>query len=504
MSIMAAKKRLRMRGVKQTPKRLEEEILERSRKLANDPALLRPMCAGNCRKCLFDKTFKTIDGITRYKGDPDTLLKLASKGSDDMAKAYAGTISLNAVGKIPLLATATIAGEKVPYVVRGSVGNDKLIGCQYYDDPRIRLLYYNSFVKRNKLHLYSFRDGLVCANFPNMPEDYLYETFWDSPYEFKDDGLDCGHTDALILNITIKSLNEHIRVCENCAKEVSAVQYLISKICAVEPLDDITVHVIHPYHSAKESDMEKVEGDLLKKYLRGEINDRTLLNTVKREKLGSLKKGEVATYIVGTENYGSDLDSFISALSGPDDEKATLRSFLGAVPESIVIKNKKTSDVLTNLWDAHWRELVVLHSSQKIADSIHEKPKNTPSQVLCEVKKEFISADVVASLPEFRKPKPITKLSDSLAKAAKVGGCGLVISTIASEGMKDSRHRSVSAAFILAADPGAKLPMGLTKDEKGLTDFLVPFAKAVIDANGEKYREAMNTFLTATGSGESV
>ena len=501
---MAAKKRLRMRGVKQAPKRLEEEILERSRNLAQDPALLRPMCAGNCRKCLFDKTFKNIDGISRYKNDPETLLKLASKGSDDMAKAYAGTISLSAAGKIPLLATATIAGEKVPYAVRGSVGNDKLIGCQYYDDPRIRLLYYNSFIKKNKLHLYSFRDGLVCANFPKMPEDYMYETFWDSPYEFKDDGLDCGHKDALILEISIKSLDEHIRICENCVRDVSTIQYLISRICAVDPLDDISVHVIHPYHSAQESDKEKVEGDMLRRYLRGEITDRILLSTVKRDKLGSLKKGEVSTYIVGTENYGSDMDSFISALSGPEEEKETLRSFLGSVPESVVIRNKKTSDALAYLWDAHWRELIALHSSKKIADKIMERPKNLPSQVLCDARKEFISADVVASLPEFRKPMPITRLSDTLAKAAKVGGYDLVASTVSSEPMKDSKHRCISAAFILATEPGAKLPMSLSNDERSFTDFLVPFAKAVIDADGGKYREAMSTLLTASSSGESV
>jgi len=501
---MAQKKRLRMRGVKQAPKRLEEALLERSRNLALDPALLRPMCAGNCRKCLFDKPFKNIDGISRYKDDPDTLLKLASKGSDDLARAYAGTISLSAAGKIPLLATATIAGEKVSYVVRGSVGNDKLIGCQYYDDPRIRLLYYNSFIKKNKLHLYSFRDGLVCANYPNMPEDYLYETFWDSPYEFKDDELDCGHKDTLILGIKIKSLGETIRICENCAKDVSTVQYLISKICAVEPLDDIDVHVIHPYHSAQESDMEKISGDLLKKYLRGEITDKILLNTVKREKLGSFKKGDVSTYVVGTENYGSDLESFITSLSGPDEEKSTLRSFLSTVPESVVIKNKKTSDAFAYLWDAHWRELIEIHSSKKIADGFLEKPKNSPTQVLCEVNKEFISADVVASLPEFKKPKPITKLSDSLAKAAKVGGSELVISTIASEAMKDPKQRSLSAAFVLAADPGADIPLHLSKDERSFTDFLVPFAKAVIDANGEGYRSAMNTLLTACSSGESV
>ncbi|MCL1979072.1 MAG: hypothetical protein FWG60_02810 [Methanomassiliicoccaceae archaeon] len=501
---MEAKKRLRMRGVKQAPKRLEGEILERSRKLADDPALLRPMCAGNCRKCLFDKTFKEIDSISRYKNDPDTLIKFASRGSDDMAKAYAGTISLSAAGKIPLLATASIAGEKVSYVVRGSVGNDKLIGCQYYDDPKIRLLYYNSFIKRNKLHLYSFKDGLVCTNTPKMPEDYLYEAFWDSPYEFKDDGLNCGHTDALILDIRIKSLNENIRICENCAKEVSTIQYLISRLCAVEPLDDIDVHVVHPYHSEKESDMEKVEGDLLKRYLRGEINDRTLLQTIKREKLGSLKKGEVSTYVIGTENYGSDLDSFISALSGPEEEKKTLKLFLSSASESVIIKNGKTSETLTYLWDGHWRELISFHTSKDIADKIQEKPKNAPSQALSDFYKIFISADVVASLPEFKKPRPLTKLSDTLAKAAKVGGGDLVVKTMASETLRDSKQRCIAAAFALAADPKAALPIHLSDDERDFTSYLAPFAKAAIEASGEKYREAMNTLLTASGSGESV
>lgn len=501
---MAAKKRLRMRGVKQTPKRLEEEILERSRKLAADPGLLRPMCAGNCRKCFFDKPFKAIDNISRYSEDHDALLKLAAKGSDDLAKAYAGTISLAAAGKIPMLATATIAGEKVPFAVRGAVGNDKLIGCQYYDDPKIRLLYYNSFIKKNKLHLYSFEDGLVCANRPNMPEDYLYEAFWDSPYEFNNDELDCGHKDALVLNIKIKSMDEYIRICENCAKDVSTIQYLISKICAVDPLDDIEVNVIHPYHSANESGVEKIEGDLLKKYLRGEINDRILLQTIKREKLGSLKKGGTSTYIIGTENYGSDLDSFLKVVTGPENEKATLRKFLEAVPESVVIKNGKTSEMLTVLWDDHWRELISFHTSSKLADAMTEKPKNAPSQVLSEAYNVFISADVVASLPEFRKPRPMTKLSDTLAKAAKVGGKDLVIKTIGTQSLKDHKSRSLSAAFILACDPAAELPLHLTKDERDFTDYLVPFAKMVVDANGEKYRDAMNTLLTASSSGESV
>jgi hypothetical protein len=250
--------------------------------------------------------------------------------------------------------------------------------------------------------------------------------------------------------------------------------------------------------------MAKVEGDLLKRYLRGEINDKTLLNTIKREKLGDLKKGGVSTYIIGTENYGSNLDSFVSALSGPEEEKETIKKYLSSVAESVVIRNGKTSEVLVHLWDDHWKELISFHSSKEVADNIREKPKNAPSQALSEARRVFISADVVASLPEFKRPGPITKLADTLAKAAKVGGGALVIKTMATETLRDTKYRSISAAFVLAADSTAEVPLHLTADEKDFVSYLIPFAKAVVDASGDKYSEAMSTLLTASGSGEKL
>ncbi|MFA6805391.1 MAG: hypothetical protein WCR17_05410 [Candidatus Methanomethylophilaceae archaeon] len=501
---MAGKKRLRMRGVKQTPKRLEEEILSRARTIADDPSVLRPMCAGNCRKCAFDKTFKDINNITKYKRDEEALLKLASRGSDDIAKAYAGTISLAAAGKIPMLATATLAGEKVPFAVRGAVGNDKLIGCQYYNDPRIRLLLYNQFIKRNKLHLYSFEDGLVCSDRPNMPEDYLYETFWDTPYEFKDDGLQCGHESSAVLEIKIKSLNETISICSDCARDVSTVQYLIAKMCAVDPLDDLEVRIVHKFHSEGESGEVKIEGEKLREYVGGKLNDRTLIGSVKKEKLGNLKSSETSTYIVGTKNYGSDTESFLNALSGPEELRKTLGKFLDKHPRSIIIRNGKLSEAVTALWEEDWRELIAAHTSDKIASEYHERPRSSNEIVLEEAQRKFMSADVVASLPVFSRPKPVTRLADTLAKAAKVNGLEYVLKMLESEALKSPNERAVAAAFVLACDKNAKPPINLSASEKEFTQFLVPFAQAVIDARGEKYRDAMNTLLTASSSGESV
>ena len=127
-----AGKKVKLRGIKHTPKRLESDILERSKALWEDPSLIRPKCAGKCFLCPFDKTFSSIGKLGKIREDPDALIKMASKGGDDIFKAYCATISLYAAGSVPYLATAKLAGEEVSYAQRGAVGNDKLIGMQYY------------------------------------------------------------------------------------------------------------------------------------------------------------------------------------------------------------------------------------------------------------------------------------------------------------------------------------------------------------------------------------
>ena len=69
---------------------------------------------------------------------------------------------------------------------------------------------------------------------------------------------------------------------------------------------------------------------------------------------------------------------------------------------------------------------------------------------------------------------------------------------------KGENTRSVSAAFLAACDPGAKYPFRLSAEEKDFMNFLIPFAKQLIDSEPSEYRSNMNTMLTACSSGESV
>ena len=498
---MAGKKRMKLRGIKHTPKRLESEILERSKNLWEDPSLIRPKCAGKCFICPFNKTFSSISKLDKIKDNPDALVKMASRGGDDIFKAYCATISLYAAGSVPYLATAKLAGEEVSFAQRGAVGNDKLIGAQYYNDPKIRLLLFNTIAKKKGLHIYSFDDEIVCSKKPNMPQDYLYDVFWDTPYEFPDDGLQCGHESEGVLVIKVPSAGEEIRICRNCAKEISTLQFLISRMVAVNVLDDFEVYVEHKYHNEGEEGLTKVDDETVKKYSLGLLNDVNVLNSVLRDRMGTLKSGDVATFVIGTRNYGSDMDGFIADLKGTENEIRAVTEYLRKYPTSVIIRSEKASEALSVVW-GDYRNVIACFTNETIADSFGDVSKMNPAQIIEEAHMKHISYDVVSQLPVFKRPGTVTTYADTYAKAAKVGGAEMLKDSIAKMIPKDNRTRSLSKAFTTAMgiDPVTKC----SKEESDFADYLLPFVRQVIDSTGEKYRDDMNTLLTAMGCGEKV
>ena len=78
----------------------------------------------------------------------------------------------------------------------------------------------------------------------------------------------------------------------------------------------------------------------------------------------------------------------------------------------------------------------------------------------------------------------------------------MVLETVSKTPLKDSKSRVVAAAFAIAA--GMDVPVKLSADELDFAQYLVPFVKNVVDAQGEKYRDAMNTLLTASSANEKV
>jgi hypothetical protein len=170
----------------------------------------------------------------------------------------------------------------------------------------------------------------------------------------------------------------------------------------------------------------------------------------------------------------------------------------------VVLRNGKTNEAISLLWDDNWREIIAAFTSDDFAATYQEQPKAAPSVVLESAHRAFISRDVVNSLPVFSKPGYMTKLADSLAKAAKVGGFPMLHETALDSTVKDSKAKALVAAFVFLYDEKADLHFTLNAEDMDFVEFLKPFAKKVIDADGKTYRDDMNTLLMASSSGESV
>lgn len=498
---MTDRKRMKIRGIKHTPKRLESDILEKSKNLWENPSLIRPKCAGKCFLCSFDKTFSSINKIRLLKKDSDALVKLASSGNDDIFKAYCATVSLYAAGSVPYLATTKLAGEEVSFAQRGSVEKDKLIGALYYDDPKIRLLLFNTIAKKRSLHIYSFGEDLVCAKKPNMPVDYVYDTFWDTPYEFPGDGLRCEHESDGALIIKILSAKERIRICNNCAKEISTLQHIIARMVAVNVLDDFEVYVEHKYHNENEDGIVKIDEKTLKDYSLGLINDVSLLNLIIKDKISTLKNSNILTYIIGSKNYGSKTEEFLNNLKGSEIDIKAISEYLRRNPRSVIIRDERATEALREIW-SDYRGVITALTSEKIANLFGDVSKLNPSQILKDAYSKYISFDVVSRLPVFKQPGVMTKYADNYTKAAKVGGPDMLRQSILEIAPRDSKTRSLSIAFTIAM--GIEPIIKCTEKEMDFAVYLLPFVKQVIESDGEKYRENMNVLLTATGSCESV
>ena len=496
-------KKGKFRGARHAPKRLEGEFMAMSKELSENPGILRPKCAGNCRRCHFDGTFDDIARLEKFKGSAEALNKIAQRGNDDIVKAYAGTISVYASGTVPCLASAKLAGEDVPFIMRGRVGNDKLIGMQYHDDPQKRLLLYNNFAKKKKLHMYSLNDILVCSDRPNMPRDYMLDLFFETPYDF-DDEIDCRHVSDGTLIIRSVSLNERIRICSDCAGDVSTLQYLISRIVAVDPLDDFEVTVEHRYHASKEGDADKVTGDILKQYAFGKITDRGIVELTLKGKRKDLTSSGVSAYMIGQKHYGSDLDAFVNDLKGTDKEKEVLRAYLAKNKKAVILKTERMSEALTSLWSSAARELLIIASSEEVVNKMGDLAKLPPMQAIEDAAANQMALSIATKIPELKGLGTIGKLADRFARAMKAGGAPILRKELTASSLKDGRSKSLAKAFILSSQMKDDFTWKWTKDEEDLAQFLRQFVDTLIKAEGKEYVAAMENLLTASGSGERL
>jgi hypothetical protein len=180
-------RRYRIRtGARAASKVQEKELIKKAKRLSRNPELIIPQCGGECRRCIFDKTRAQLRRVQQaMEAGNERLLSGYAKHGDALARAYAATLSIALAGKAPYLAVFRTPFGEVPYAYRGKAKREKLIGVQYFDDPKLRLLSVVDLVHKRGLHIYSAKDTMTCTGRePKPPSQFVQQMLQGLKYPF--------------------------------------------------------------------------------------------------------------------------------------------------------------------------------------------------------------------------------------------------------------------------------------------------------------------------------
>lgn len=500
----------RFRGAKATPKKLERELLERSRELAKDPSILIPTCIDKCRKCDFEKILKKMEKIQTYSDNAERLQALAIRG-DQLVRAYAATISLAAAGKIPFLATAKVPSGDISYAVRGKVDKEKLIGVQHFDDPDLRLLAYWDIARKRDIHLYSTEERLLCSSDAKAPVSYVEEMMADAPYKLDKSG-SCGHEDSRTkLILEWNSANVTITVCSECLKEENLVQSLVRRIAARDPTDDFNIDVEHDFdYIGGEDDYavgrdHTISSSLAGEYLSGDIDDLSLVERYLEDKLATIRNSGRTLYIVGDQCFGTDKEAFLERIRGSEVEKEALSNLLKEKDVPIISESNLAGRIIAYLWSEHSKKLLSYVAEDEDIELARKSVKDdSPSALLKEAHRVHMNREIQLSMPSYASLGEVGDLADTLARTFKTEGKEATLRSIEKVRSRGHRMRAVIYAFISALEEADSKGWQFTSEEKDFGAYLSQFATRLIESEGEEYHDALKVLVDASGAVEEV
>jgi hypothetical protein len=502
---------VRFRGVKATPKSLEKDLLDKARRLADDPSLLLPKCEAQCRKCNFDKTLKKMEKVAKYRTDAAYLQDVANHG-DQLVRAYAATISLAASGKIPYLTTKKGPYGDVSYAVRGKVDAERLIGVQYFDDPDLRLLAFWEDARDENLHLYSEDQRLMCtSDGPKAPMSYVDEMLGTAPYELAADH-SCGHPDAaMALQINWRSSGIIISICSDCAADVNVLHHLVSRIAARDPTDDFDLDVRYaPKCVADCGDCKlkkrfSMSSGLKDAYKKGTIDDITMINRYLDERKAELRSSAGELFILSGNCFGKDKEAFIKALKGSEAELMAIAGLVRSKPVVVISASDQAGKIISDLWQENKMAMLSFVASEPVYEKVLEMSGNfTAPQMVQEARRAELAKGVLAKLPEFSSRGPIATLADDLARAFKIEGKQAMVRQLEKNRPKEHRGKAVAFGFLKAVGEADSRIWQFTREEMDYGLYLADFAKIVLESEGEAYHDALNNLLTASGASEQL
>lgn len=491
---------------------MEKDLIEKAKMLRDDPELILPECANDCRSCPFKKTRARIMKISKFKDDPAKLAKFARRG-DRLARAYAATVGLVHEEKMPYLATAKFPGGTVAFAVRGKTNREKLIGVQYFDSPRWRVLGVTDLVKKKGLHFYSYGDEFVCTGREaKPPEEYVRlaaEAVGATRSER--DSFVCPHDPVGSNHIEFDwiSAGKKVLVCDQCAvKSKNTLVKLAEGMAVPRVLDEFDISVKRTFQNSggrggcDEVFDRPLKHDLLERYSSGQIGDRELIEEHMQSVRGSLDGVDKRLYIRGDRCFGDDLDSFVSEMTGDELERTVLKGLLKGVNHPVYIdQGDSVNKLLSMFWSAHGLEALKAVVPEMVAKKYFddEESGKSPLKAIRLAVKESERSAASSKIPSYSSLSQYGRFVDEVVRAFKTGGPAAAAAVLDDEKSSDHRMRSIAHGMYLALGITTK-SWKFTDEEKEFGKHLESLARELLNTEGQDaHHEAFSRLLEEAG-----
>jgi hypothetical protein len=507
--------RLRLKA-RIAPKVMEKDLKEKAKLLRDDPGLILPDCVEDCVSCPFNKTRKRLEKIAKYKDDPAKLAKFARRG-DKLARAYAATIGLYHDEKMPYLATVTYPGGTVAYAMRGKTDKEKLIGVQYFDSPKWRVMSVIDQVNRG-LHFYSWKDSFVCTGRNASPPDEYVKFAADSVGAGKlvGDAYSCPHNPESINHLEFDwvTTDKKIIICDQCAiRNKNTLRKLGEGMAVPRVLNEFDISIARPLKDVVGKGgcdkllNRKISSDLLEQYLEGKFGDKELIEKHVSEVREAIVGKDKRAYVRGDRCFGEDLDAFAKDVSQDEVEAKALTGLLKDVNHPVVVdSNISVNDILKMHWAEHGEDALKALVPDELAKKYMKEAESadSPLKVIRKAMKEGEQKDIISQIPSYSCLSLYGGFVDEVTRAYKTGGQASALSVLDGNKSNDHRIRSITHAFYLALGVATK-SWKFTDEEKEYGEHLQTLAKGLLDSmDTESHHELFVSFLREAGCTEEV
>jgi len=513
-------------GARASTKAQERMLIDKAEKLLKHPELAIPECEGSCWFCDFKSGLKKMESIRSVAEDEKKLERLTESGND-WGKAFAALLLLRKQKKIPYLFSAKTPFGEIAYAVRGSARKELLIGMQYYDHPRVRLVAVMDAVRNKKIHIFSFDDRMVCTGkIAAPPKDFIDFLVKQLGTELEKSGkayvcrhlVDIKTEEGMVpvsyIEIDWKPAGTCFRICEKCVKAgKNTLLSILTHMAVPNPRLEFSFDAKGGFECHSKCTSCRIPKTVLdakssEKYLHGELDDRGLIDKLTMQCLRELKDGTAKVYVLGKKCFGKDSKGFLEGLKPSEEERIGLEAVLEALKGPVIIEGETAVKVLETYWDEHGeRAMEAVCGDIEVARELLERYKNSkmsPSQLLKEAIAVVKQKEIIAKLPTYAKLPAVAKFADEMARIFFTRGKEDTARAIEKYFSEDASVKATAYAMLLAMGLQASKQWQYMETEREFAEYLKPTAEKFLASTPENYHECLQALLSATGSTERI